>query len=330
MAKNTFVMLAHKYNSHKHQIGGWYASEKLDGQRAYWVPETRGMKKADVSFSGALNPEHVSTGLWSRLGNVIHAPGTFTEQLPCDYSLDGELYMEGRFRQDLRSIISRYEPDNRWDQVGYNVFDAPSLDKVFHDTYMFLSIVKEQGQVFKGRIHLHHQERLPSATDEALARLEELLEAVVANGGEGVMLRNPWSVWSPRRSWDLLKVKPFDDAEGIVTGYTTGRQTDKGSKLLGKMGALVLALDNGKRLELSGFTEDERTLYYVPGHESHTDLGQHVSPYVWAMHHPEQELPEWAECTAFPRGSVVTFKYRGLTKDDIPSEARYWRKHDGE
>lgn len=337
MPKNTFVMLAHKYDPKKHQIGGWYASEKLDGQRAYWVPETRGLRKGDVSFAGlltlvgSLNPEHISTGLWSRLGNVIHAPDDFISKLPTSYSLDGELYADGEYRQDLRSIISRYVPDSRWDSVGYNVFDAPSLGKCFHDTYNHLLMVKTQGMVFKENIRLHHQVRLPSATEAAVEAMDAMLETVVAAGGEGVMLRNPWSMWVPHRLYDLLKVKPFDDDEGTVIGYTSGRATDKGSKLLGMMGALILDISHmpfdikhgeyvlikkptkTRQLELSGFTEAERLL-----------KGQEAID--WATANPGQVCPDWVEAAHFSRGDRVTFKYRGLTKDGIPSEARYWRR----
>ena len=89
------------------------------------------------------------------------------------------------------------------------------------------------------------------------------------------------------------------------------------------MGAMVLTLDNGKRLELSGFTDAERFLGYSEADKegrSDADVRQ------WAEQHPETECPEWMEATNFPRGTRVSFKYRGLTDAGIPNEARYWRK----
>ena len=41
-----------------------------------------------------------------------------------------------------------------------------------------------------------------------------------------------------------------------MTGFTSGRETNKGSRLLGKIGALITDF-NGKRLELSGLTDTE-------------------------------------------------------------------------
>ena len=73
------------------------------------------------------------------------------------------------------------------------------------------------------------------------------------------MLRQPESLWYPKRMKHLLKHKPFDDDEGILVGYTSDRETNKGSKHLGKIGALILDY-KGKRLELSGLADDEREL----------------------------------------------------------------------
>lgn len=335
--KKEFMMLAHKYDSAKHGIGGWYMSEKLDGQRCYWDGGiSRGLIKSSVPWANTAKDSRyvtapVATGLWSRYGNVIHAPDWWLDKLPA-FPLDGELYVE-HDRQRLRTIISKLEPGPEWEGVGYHIFDAPPypsdgeikttnfkkvitgckefLDgrmaggRCFHDNYRWLS-----GQDL-GIADLLPQERLPMATSEAEARVKEQLEAVTSSGGEGLMLRDPYSYWMPHRCHTLVKVKKLDDMEGTVIGYTTGRRTELGSKLLGKMGALILDI-GGKRLELSGFTDAEREL---------TDP-------QWAMDHPEAECPDNISAIHFPRGEKVTFMYRGLTNDGIPNEARYWRKYD--
>jgi ATP-dependent DNA ligase len=140
------------------------------------------------------------------------------------------------------------------------------------------------------------------------------------------MLREPASCWIPERSKKLLKVKNLNDDEGTVVGYITGRETDKGSKLLGLMGALILDY-NGKRLELSGFTESERRLSLI---KDYCAAETEDTPQGWAAKNPEKEVPAWIEAKEFPRGSKVTFKYRGLTADGIPAEARYWRHKESE
>ena len=181
------------------------------------------------------------------------------------------------------------------------------------------------------------QKKLPVMSSKAEEMAWAFLEHVTDLGGEGVILRHPTHPWEPHRVRHLLKMKKLHDAEGIVTGYVTGRETDKGSKLLGMMGALVLDF-NGKRLELSGFTDAERTLGWTEGFcRAEVEIPPfdkgvwHSSPHadkipnLWARANPETQVPDYFEASAFPRGSKVTFKYRELSDDGIPKEARYWR-----
>lgn len=341
MAKREFLMLAHKYDPKKHGIGGWYMSEKLDGQRCFWDGGfTRGVEKSKVYWANTAKDDRYidtqyATGLWSRYGNVIHAPDEWLDLLP-HHPLDGELYLPYD-RQTLRTIISRLEPNPaEWNEVFYHVFDIPCLrvalqegeikttnfKKVFTPDIEFFDKPKtfrsNYSQLLRGdygrNIVIVEQQPLPMQTALAEEIVMDELMKVSERGGEGLMLRHPDSYWSPCRSHELVKVKKLHDMEGTVIGYTSGRRTDLGSKLLGKMGALIIRLDNDKTMELSGFTDSEREL--VP------------EAVEWATNNPGCVLPDEYEAVAFPRGSRVTFKYRGTSNDGIPQEARYWRKDD--
>lgn len=361
MAKREFLMLAHNYDPKKHGIAGWYMSEKLDGMRAFWDGGVSlGMPKylvpwANCAKDSRYKEKQYATGLWSRYGNVIHAPDWWLEALP-NTPLDGELYMGASYRQDLMSIVKKQEGDG-WDDVKLHCFDIPYPEAIFADGEIKTTNLKKQivyvecrqifdsinlpittnaGISFRAAKNVlqtllegydaavpHPQQELPFSTPDAERIVAEELVKVTDAGGEGLMLRSPGSVWKPERSHQLVKVKKLDDAEGTVIGYTTGRETDLGSKLLGLMGALILRLDNGERLELSGFTDAERVLKSWDA-----ETYGYTSEVDWAVQHPGQECPEWISAIAFPRGSTVTFRYRGLTKDGIPQEARYWRKRD--
>lgn len=365
MAKREFLMLAHNYDPKKHGVAGWYMSEKLDGMRAFWDGGvSREMLKADVPWANTTKDSRykiapVATGLWSQYGHPIHAPDWWLDALP-NTPLDGELYMGLEFRQDLMSIVKKLIPNDKdWHPIHLHCFDIPYPEAVFADgeikTTNFKKIIdyvqcrtvfdsvnlpinSNAGMSFRAVKNIlqtlladydaavcHPQWELPFSTVEAEQMIKEKLSLITKAGGEGLMLRSPGSVWKPERSHQLVKVKKLDDAEGVVVGYTTGRETDLGSKLLGLMGALILELPNGKRLELSGFNDIERILESL-------DAAVHgyTSAVDWAVQHPEQECPEWIFAIDFPRDSTVTFRYRGLTKDGIPQEARYWRKRDGE
>lgn len=231
-----------------------------------------------------------ATGLWSRYGNPIMAPDDFLNALPA-CPLDGELWAgRGNF-QLCRSICAGDEPDPRFHQISYAVYSAPAIPYVFgtgeikntnmvcdlnfetiekwmkprllpgygwvntpatfNDELMFL---REYLEVQNDRVFVHKQVRLPENEEEARAVVDQFLETVLSQGGEGCVIRNPLASWTPKRHKGLLKFKPFSDAESVVTGFTTGRETDKGSRLLGRIGALITDY-NGKRLELAGLTD---------------------------------------------------------------------------
>lgn len=330
MAKREFLMLAHKYNPAKHGIAGWYMSEKLDGMRCFWDGgASRGVFKSNVPWANCNKDERyvtppVATGLWSRYGNVIHAPAWWLDLLP-PVLLDGELYIEDH-RQELMSIVKKQEPGD-WSRVKYYCFDIPATvfaDGKIGDNWCFKnipqagrglpfrSVIYKLERLLKGdTIIAHRQVQLSFASVEAERTAALELSRITDAGGEGLMLRAPGSIWTPERVHSLVKVKRLDDAEGVVIGYTAGRETAKGSKLLGMMGALILRLPNGQHLELSGFTESERSL----------------NDPDWAIANPGEEVPEDVWAIKFKRGSVVTFRHRGVTRDGIPQEARYWRKH---
>jgi ATP-dependent DNA ligase len=150
--------------------------------------------------------------------------------------------------------------------------------------------------------------------------LPAMLDRVLAAGGEGLMLRDPRSYWEPKRSHRLLKVKSFHDAEATIIGYTWGRETDKGSKLLGLMGALVVEW-NGALFELSGFTHQERRMMGPHGYMDAQSEGER---------HPGEPAINGYFNPLFPVGARVTFRYRELTDGGVPKEARYHRRHYGE
>ncbi|KAK0522280.1 hypothetical protein OC834_006343 [Tilletia horrida] len=95
----------------KMTVAGWLVSEKLDGIRAMWD----------------------GSNLHTRSGNTILAPSFFTDQLPADVCLDGELWIS-REREDSHAVngLARRAHENleqrrMWEEVVFFVFDAPTL-----------------------------------------------------------------------------------------------------------------------------------------------------------------------------------------------------------
>ncbi len=317
MSRRELVMLAKVFESGKHTLSGMMASEKLDGQRALWLPETVGLRSTEVPFANRQRDqrEYTCTGLWSRYGKVIHCPSWFIGNLPW-VPLDGELWMgRGRF-QETMSVVKQLIPDSRWDQVMFMVFDSPAYGQVYRQGEIkgvnYQCIFSEAMRLFwEGAttirpphsstlrnfeetyywlkatfpaLMVHQQVRLPSNSASAESTAEAMLASIVSNGGEGLMIRNPSSFWEPVRVGTLLKMKPWHDDEAIVVGHQEGK-----GKYAGMLGALVVTW-KGIMFNLSGMTDEERR-------------------------NPAKI------------GTVVTFRYRELSNDGVPKEARYLREY---
>jgi DNA ligase-1 len=380
MGRREFLQLADRYDPRKHDVAGWFISEKLDGTRCFWDGGiSRGMPTEQVPWASIIDPKTgqkkakikaVATGLWSRYGNPIMAPDWWLSQLPC-CPLDGELWAgRGNF-QLCRSICGGDTPDERFDKIVFAVYSSPPLACVFGtgqiknanmvcnvdyltveqwvrqrlfqrgERFAGLPIPKrclgddfrflQPGQPFGKEVtvlsealentdasvcYLHPQTKLIDIPAAASDQVEEYLQRVLDRGGEGVVIRNPESVWTPKRHGSILKYKPFQDAEARVVGFTSGRETSKGSRLLGKIGALIVDYQ-GKRLELSGLTDAEREFADPMARD-------------WAASNPGIDAPYWVEGKHFKKSQIVSFKFRELSDGQVPKEARYWRRRDTE
>lgn len=324
--KREFLMLAHKF---KNNPIGMFASEKLDGCRCYYDGGiTRGLLSTEVPWANTskdgryLLPLRCS-GLWSRYGKPIQAPDWFLDKLG-NRPMDGELWTgRGQFQETV-SIVKQLRPDERWRKVEYKIFDFPSYQQVFAPGEIkntnYKKIFKDIMPWIYKRTDKYLHESLPFDAvvkdlnhEQVLIRTEEqynlLQEQIHRLGGEGIMLRSPKSVWTPGRVHTLLKHKMLLDDEAEVVGYVWGKETDLGSKLLGKMGSLIVSW-KGKQFKISGFTDDERRM---------------PSPTIGILHQGEVST---VASNVFPLGSKITFTYRELTDDGIPKEARYLKKRD--
>jgi len=217
------LLLAHRYKNDIN-VAGWWMSEKLDGVRALWDGER----------------------FISRLGNEYLAPDWFCAQFP-SMPLDGELFCgRGQFQKTV-SIVRRQDRSDDWKQVRFLVFDAPEHHAVFEERVKTVSEVLEAC----ASPYIEACEHRPCSNVE---HLEQELQRVEQQGAEGLMLRQPGSPYQVGRSWTLLKVKSFYDAEARVVAHLEGT-----GKHMGRLGALMAELPTGVRFKIgTGFTDEQR------------------------------------------------------------------------
>lgn len=299
-----------------------------------------------------------ATGLWSRFGNVVMAPDWFLDQLPPVPS-DGELYAgRGNF-QLTQTIVRRDDPNaGDWSKIKFIAFAAPTYEQVFQDGLIknpnFLREIRWSECVryvrkrgfeydFNGYPPTYRKELetlgyLKSYADHtnntvfdvvhtapihSMEQLDIWTKQVCANGGEGVMVRDPDSVWYPKRRPFILKCKPRPDAEATIVGFVAGKKGKTG-QFLGKLGTLQCVW-YGDETAKCGLLKAPVSFEVGTG-LTHADreLGCPLM-YDIAKDNPGKPIPGACETKHFKIGDRITFSYMGLTDKNSPREPAFLR-----
>ncbi len=203
----------------------YWVSEKLDGVRATW-------NGRELRF---------------RSGNHVNAPVWFTENFP-PQPLDGVLWLgRGEFDR-LSGIVRKDRPDDaEWQQVSYMLFELPEAPGTFSERIVRMRELVATAQI--PWLQAIEQFRVKDR-----AELQQHLAAVLKQRGEGLMLHRADALYSTGRNDDLLKLKPWLDAEAKVLAHLPGN-----GKFQGMLGALRLEMPDGKRFNLgTGFSDATR------------------------------------------------------------------------
>ncbi len=205
-----FPMLAHKYSEQGHKIVFPAAVQpKFDGHRCI------AMIKGGIAT------------LWTRtrkpitgLPHIVEA----LEQWACfegvtDLTLDGELYNhEYRTKfEELSSFIRTPEAKPGHEVVQYHIYDVVADDLAQFDRLEELRNFFARNR-FKDTLVFVETVEVADEDDMMLA-----FERFLAQGYEGLMVRNLGGLYVNKRSYDLQKVKEFDSAEYPVIAVEEGR-----------------------------------------------------------------------------------------------------------
>jgi DNA ligase-1 len=178
---------------------------------------------------------------------------------------------------ELVSIIKTKNSDNEWKKIRYMIFDSPQINEGFEKRLAFAqNWFKQHPNPY---VEFIQQERCIDKN-----HLRKKLIEIESKGGEGLILRKPDSPYIAGRSYDMLKVKSFDDNEATVIQHFKGK-----GRNADRMGSILVEMKNGIRFKIgTGFSDEERN-------------------------HPPAI------------GSMITFKYYGLTKNGVPKFASFLR-----
>lgn len=259
-------MLAHPFSKHGHKIVyPCYVQPKLDGIRCIAI-----VKNGKCT-------------LWSRTRKLItgvpHIARELEKLFPqVEVTFDGELYNH-QFKKDFEKIVSfvrQEEPAEGHEIVEYHVYDMPIEGQTFEKRSTNLKIL--DGMVRFKTLKLV-ETALVMDENEATEQYTKFKTA----GYEGTMLRNANGLYLNKRSYDLQKVKEFDDAEFQIIGIEEGR-----GKLAGHVGSFVCVTKTQKQFlaKMAGDTDKLKEYFNKPS--------------LW-------------------QGKILTVQYQGLTgKEGVP------------
>jgi DNA ligase 1 len=218
------LWLANPYQGHENLTDYW-VSEKYDGIRGYWDGQQ----------------------LFSRSGKALNPPAWFVQGWPSS-PFEGELWAGlGQFEQAASVIQQKQAPDSEWRAMRFMVFDILTPTQPFTKRIgLYQATVKQIGKpwvqaVMQSQIQSH-------------AALITLLQKTVQAGGEGLVLHRGNSVYQSGRNGDVLKVKPYEDAEAKVVNHEAGQ-----GKHDQRTGALWVETPQGLRFKLgTGLSDAQR------------------------------------------------------------------------
>ena len=236
--------LANVYNPTKNYPNSvWLASPKLDGIRCLYYAPDKGLisRSQRLRYVGFEEIEQICEAL--RITNNLSF-------------LDGELYIPGE-KFDIISGIVRDSKD--YDvatkaRVEFRIFALGSIANPNMDAGAMLDLMEAKLPTSGRVIHLDH-----SIIGNTPIAIQAKTEQVRIDGrsDEGIMLRNPSSIYAGGRSNNLLKVKNFVKSTFVIVGF--GKGTGKFANSLGNL--LVRGMVNGVVVMgkvWTGFNDEER------------------------------------------------------------------------
>lgn len=194
-------MLAHKYKDYSHKII-WPAigSIKINGIRLLISIKNGVLKTTSRAGDEMFGLSHITNELLALKKDIV---------------LDGELFNKKYTLQQISSIVRKKKSlDPRMIEIKFNVFDIIN-DKTYHQRII------EADNFITG---LKNSVIVPWKIIETEAKLMEWHKTLVSDGYEGTMIRNIDAKYElNKRSYNILKIKDFEDKEFKIVGWKTGK-----------------------------------------------------------------------------------------------------------
>lgn len=228
-----FCMSAMKYTP-KRVSFPVYVDTKLDGIRCITVKEGDELKLYSRNMKEFKNYPTISEEL---------------KKLNLNVRFDGEITM-GHFQNLMRTLSRKEDGIELAKDAVYNIFDVMDTTKTFRERLIILDDIKkriEQLELKQLKIVTHRY-----ADDEK--ELKDFYAAQLAEGQEGIMIKDLDAMYEFKRSYAWQKMKPELSEDIVIVRVIEGT-----GKYVGQLGAVECILPNTRIVRVgSGFKDEER------------------------------------------------------------------------
>lgn len=197
----------------------WYASRKIDGVRCLMYFKDG---KVHTASRGGEHYDYSTTHI------TEHPRFLQLFQEHPELILDGELYMHGKSLQQISGAARMEKNAYDMDWLQYYVYDVVDTTKTFEQRLEVLKAIQQElNLTFEPEREFQDGElqvqMVPQVAIAHWNNIKDLHDAYVAEGWEGVVIRDPDKVYKPKgRTNDMLKIKMYQDAEFEITGLSEG------------------------------------------------------------------------------------------------------------
>lgn len=233
---------------------------KLDFSPGNWI--------LNIKYNG-LRMIATKDGLFSRKGeryvsvpHIEQSLKSFFEQYP-NAVLDGECFNE-QYRQELNEIVKLARKTKKI--TAKDLAESERLIRFYvYDGYGFSDALDEDAAYNQRKAWIDANvtcykfiEQVPGWIVNNENHMMELYNNIVADGHEGAILRLADMPYEHKRSKNLLKVKPLDDAEFTITNVQEGS-----GNWSGKAKIISLRDSNGKSFDATFKGTMEDAAYFL-------------------------------------------------------------------